>query len=47
MRDLTLKVRQIDGICIDDADGTDAGGGELQDQRRAETAGTDNQDLGV
>ncbi len=37
--DLALQVVERDAVVVDDADGADAGRGEIQDQRRAETAG--------
>ena len=41
---LPLEVGQIDYIVIDDADGANAGCRQIQQQRRAETAGADDQD---
>ena len=43
MGDLALQVGQLDVVVVDDADGADAGGGEIQRQRRAEPAGADDQ----
>src|SRR5207249_7495134 len=43
--DLPLEVRDVDGIEIDEAESADAGGGEVERQRRAESAGADNQHL--
>ncbi len=41
--DLPLQVRQRDMVVVDDADGADAGGGEIGEQRRTEPAGADHQ----
>ena len=43
MEDLALQVGQIDDVEVDDADGADAGGGEVERHRRAEAAGADAQ----
>ncbi len=43
---LALQVAEIDHVEIDQADAADAGGGEVQAQRRAEAAGADEQDAG-
>ena len=45
MDDLALQVGEVDNVVVDDADGTDPGGGQIEQQRRAEAAGTDHQDL--
>jgi len=42
--DLSLQVRALDDIVIDDSQPTDAGRCEILDSRRAKSAGTDNQD---
>jgi hypothetical protein len=41
-----VQVRLVDHVEVDDADGADAGGGEVHAARRAEPAGADEQDLG-
>ncbi len=43
MQDLPLQIAEIDHVEIDEADAADAGGREIQAQRRAETAGADEQ----
>ena len=43
MNDLALQVGQIDGVVVDDAERADAGGGQVQQQRRAEPARTHHQ----
>ena len=43
MNDLALQVGQIDDIVVDHADGADAGGCEIEQQRRAEPARADHQ----
>ncbi len=40
---LALQVAEIDDVEIDQADAADAGGGQVQPQRRAEPAGADEQ----
>ena len=40
---LTLQIAEIDHVEIDEADAADAGGGEVEAQRRAEPAGADEQ----
>ena len=46
-RDLPLQVGEIDDVEIDEAEFADAGRGEIQAERRAESAGADQQHLGV
>ena len=43
VQDLALQVAEIDDVEVHEAESADAGGGEVQSQRRAETAGTDQQ----
>jgi hypothetical protein len=45
VQDLPLQVREIDDIAIDQTDGADTGGSEIESGRRAEPPGTDEQDL--
>lgn len=45
--DLTLQVGLVDDIELDDADRADTGGGEIEQRRRAESTGTDDEHLGV
>ena len=45
--DLALQVGEVDHIVIDHADGADTGGGEIEDQRRPQTAGADHQHFGI
>ena len=45
MDDLALEVADVDDIEVDDADGPDAGRGEVERRRRAEAAGADEQRL--
>ena len=40
---LPLQIGQRDNVVVDNADGADAGGGKIQQQRRAEAAGADHQ----
>jgi hypothetical protein len=42
--DLTLQIGLVHNVEIDDADGADAGRGQVEQSRRAEPAGTDDQD---
>ncbi|KAF0128679.1 MAG: hypothetical protein FD152_2284 [Xanthobacteraceae bacterium] len=42
--DLALQVGERHAVVVDDADGADAGGGEVEEQRRTESAGADHQD---
>ena len=44
--DLALQVRQLQPVVVDDADGANAGGGEIQRERRAKPAGADHQHAG-
>ena len=43
MGDLALQVRQLHAVVVDDADRADAGGGQIQRERRAKPAGADHQ----
>ena len=43
---LPLQVAEIDDVEVHQADPADAGGGEVQPQRRAQAAGADEQDAG-
>ncbi len=43
--DLALQVRLVDDVEVHEADGADAGGGEVERERRAEAAGADAEDL--
>jgi hypothetical protein len=43
--DLALQVGVIDDVVIDDADAADPGGGQVEQQRRTEAAGTDAEDF--
>jgi hypothetical protein len=43
--DLPLQVGLVDHVELDDADGAHAGGGQVQQGRRAQPAGTDDQHL--
>ena len=43
MDDLTLEIRVVDDVGVDDAERADAGGGEVERRRRAEPAGTDQE----
>ena len=45
VNDLPLQVAEVDDVEVDDADGADAGGGEIHRRRRAEAAGADAQHL--
>ena len=42
-QDLPLQVGELDHVVVDDADAADAGGGEVEEHRRAEPAGADDQ----
>src|SRR5579862_5255203 len=44
--DLALQVAVVDHVEVDDANGADAGGGEVEQDGAAETAGTDDEDFG-
>ena len=46
VQDLALQVAEVDGVEVDDADGADAGRGQVHRHRRAEPAGADAQHLG-
>ena len=43
MQDLPLQVADVDGIEVDDADGADARGREIQRRRRTEAPGADTE----
>ena len=43
VHDLALQVVEADAVVVDDADGADAGRGEIGEQRRAEAAGADDE----
>ena len=43
---LAVQVRLVDDVEVDQAQATDAGGGEVHPERRTETAGADHQHLG-
>ena len=45
MDDLALQVAGVDDVEVDEAEGADAGGGEVEGERRAEAAGADAEDL--
>ncbi len=47
MDHLALQVAIVNGIGVDDAHRPDAGGGQVERRGRAETAGADQEDLGV
>ncbi len=42
--DLALQVAGVDDVEVDQAEGADAGGGEIEGERRAEAAGADAED---
>ena len=42
-QDLALQVGELDDVVVDDADAADAGGGEIEEHRRAEPAGADDE----
>src|SRR3546814_8649694 len=44
---LTLQVGEVHGVVVDDTEGADAGGSQIEQQRRAEAAGADHQHPGV
>ena len=46
VHDLALQVVQRDPIVVDDAEGTHAGGGQIHEQRRAQSARADHEHLG-
>ena len=39
---LALQVGEVDGVVVDDTEGADAGRGEIERRRRAESAGADH-----
>jgi hypothetical protein len=45
--DLAVQVGEVDPVVVDDAQGPDAGGGQVEHQGRAQAAGTDQQHLGI
>src|SRR5439155_2827592 len=47
VENLTLQVREVDHVHVDEADRPHARGGEVEGRRRAETAGADAEHLGV
>ena len=47
MGDLALQVGELDPVVVDHAERADARGGEVEQERRAEAAGADQQDLGL
>ena len=47
MDHLPLQVRQRHRVVVDHAQRADAGGGEIEQHRRAEPAGADHQDAGA
>ena len=47
MHDLTLQIGQIDYIVVADRQRADAGGRQIQRNRRAQTAGTDDQHIAL
>ena len=44
--DLALQVAGVDDVEVDEAEGADAGGGEVEGERRAESAGAHAEDFG-
>ncbi len=44
--DLALEVAVVDDVEVDDADGADAGGGEIEEDGAAEATGADDEDFG-
>ncbi len=46
MNDLPLQIARVDDIEIDEAEGADSRRGQIQGQRRTESAGADTQHLG-
>src|SRR3546814_14667751 len=44
---LTLQVGEVHGVVVDDTEGADAGCSQIEQQRRAEAAGADQQQPGV
>src|SRR3972149_3083333 len=47
VEDLALQVREVDEVEVDDADGADAGEGQVESDGRAEGAGADDEHLRV
>ena len=47
VQDLALEVRGVDDVHVDDADRADAGRGEIERRRRTESAGAEQEHLGV
>ncbi len=47
VEDLALEVGVVDGVELDEAEGSDAGGGEVEGDGAAEAAGADDEDFGV
>ena len=47
MGDLTLQVREVDRVVVDDADAPDSGRRQVQHQRRPEAPRSDHQDAGL
>ena len=47
VRDLALQVRLVDDVGVDDPEMADPGGRQVERRRGAETAGSDQQDLGL
>ena len=45
VQDLALQVGLVDDVHVDDAERADAGGGQVEGGRRAQTAGAEQQDL--
>lgn len=45
--DLSVQIRKLDGVAVDDADGADAGAGNVLRGGAAEAAGADDEDFGV
>ena len=43
--DLALEVRDVDDVEVDEPDGPDPGGGQVERERRAEAAGADAEHL--
>ena len=46
VQDLALEVGEADRVVVDDAEGADAGGGEVEERRAAEAAGPDDEHAG-
>lgn len=44
VKDLAVEIGRIDGVGINEADFTDASGGEVEEGGRAESAGADAED---